>query len=578
MPENPRPSPLSTPHHPRTTGHIMNARYAAAYRRISAASDAVAVADGADGSAAAASSASSAASRLPRVAAAAPPRTALPTPSIGHPRVVPFPVILQRRSEAAMRQRMSVVAARVTLLLLCDLALLGVVRLAFGLVRDDALLGRPLAALAAALIPMHSYPGTQVAVAVALGLLVFDNYGRGRRRRDARSLVAGSTLGLALVFWARLWGDGADAAGFVGFVAAAAALGGLFVAERSAIQFVVVRRLWGEELQPLRALVVGSAAFARRVRADATGADAATAAAGITVVGHVDVAESGAAAEDALGGVGDLVWLVQHHAVDTLLLDDGVDDALFADLLHIGDAAGCRVVALSRGFPVAGFVPHVVERNGVALVELVRPSLDAAQLLAKRAMDLLLATALLVALSPLLLLVALAVRLTSRGPVLFAQPRVGFGGRRFRMYKFRSMVADAEARKAALAAHSVYADPRLFKVVDDPRVTRLGAFLRRTSLDELPQLWNVVRGEMSLVGPRPPVVAEVGEYEEAHYARFGMKPGITGPWQVGGRNRVTSFDEVVRLETAYMRQWSIWKDFEILIRTVPAVLRMAGAH
>jgi len=552
----------------------MNARYAAAYRRISATSDAVAVADDAEGAAASAA----AARRSPRAAeAGSPPRTALPTPSIGHPRVVPFPVILQRRSQAAMRQRMSVVAARVALLLLCDLGLLGAVRVAFGLVRDDAVLGRAVAALAAALIPAHSFPGLQLAAAVALGLLVFDNYGRAGRRRDARTLMAGSTLGLTLVFWGRLWGDGASAAGFVGFVVAALALGGLFVAERNAIQFVIARRLWGEELQPLRALVVGSADFARRAREN--GSVAATDAAGIFIVGHVDVADSGeSAAAEALGGVGDLVWLVQQHAVDTLLLDDGVDHALFADLLHIGDAAGCRVVALSRGFPVADFVPQVIERNGVALVELVRPSLEAPQLVAKRALDLALATAALAALSPLLLAIALAVRLTSRGPVFFAQPRVGFGGRRFRMYKFRSMVADAEARKAALAAHSVYADPRLFKVVDDPRVTRLGAFLRRTSLDELPQLWNVVRGEMSLVGPRPPVVAEVGEYEEAHYARFGMKPGITGPWQVGGRNRITDFDEVVRLETAYMRDWSIWKDFEILFRTVPAVLKMAGAH
>lgn len=536
----------------------MNARYAAAYRRIAVASP---VGD---------DDAERAVTRRPPAK-----RAPVLTPSIGHPRVVPFPVILQRRSEAAMRQRVSVVFARVALLLLCDLALLGVVRLAFGFVRDDALLGHGVAALAAALIPLHSYPGLQVAVAVALGLLVFDNYGRAQRRRDARTLMAGSTLGLALVFWARLWGDGASLAGMVGFVLAALALGGLFVAERNAIQLVIARRLWGDELQPLRALAVGSAAFARRVRED--GSVAATDTAGIFVVGHVD-ADDGPAAEDALGGVGDLVWLVQHHAVDTLLLDDDLDAALFADLLHIGDAAGCRVLALSRGFPVADFVPKVIERNGVALVQLVRPSLEAPQLLAKRAMDLVLAGAALVALAPLFLLVALAVRLSSRGPVFFAQPRVGFGGRRFRMYKFRSMVADAEARKEALAARSVYADPRLFKVVNDPRITRVGAFLRRTSLDELPQLWNVVRGEMSLVGPRPPVLSEVGEYEETHYARFGMKPGITGPWQVGGRNRVTDFDEVVRLETAYMRDWSIWKDFEILFRTVPAVLRMAGAH
>jgi lipopolysaccharide/colanic/teichoic acid biosynthesis glycosyltransferase len=140
------------------------------------------------------------------------------------------------------------------------------------------------------------------------------------------------------------------------------------------------------------------------------------------------------------------------------------------------------------------------------------------------------------------------------------------------------MVRDAEKRQDGIAARSIYGDGRLFKVKDDPRVTRVGRFLRRTSLDELPQLWNVMRGDMSLVGPRPPVPQEVALYEEHHFARFHMKPGITGPWQVGGRNNVTSFEEIVRLEADYMRYWSIGKDIEILLRTLPAVLGQRGAH
>jgi lipopolysaccharide/colanic/teichoic acid biosynthesis glycosyltransferase len=140
------------------------------------------------------------------------------------------------------------------------------------------------------------------------------------------------------------------------------------------------------------------------------------------------------------------------------------------------------------------------------------------------------------------------------------------------------MVANAERLKSKLECESVYTDQRLFKVRRDPRVTRFGVLLRRTSLDELPQLFNVVAGQMSLVGPRPPVPQEVALYDEHHYARFEMRPGITGPWQVGGRNNITDFERVVDLEVGYMRHWSIWKDFEILIRTVPAVLRMDGAH
>jgi lipopolysaccharide/colanic/teichoic acid biosynthesis glycosyltransferase len=140
------------------------------------------------------------------------------------------------------------------------------------------------------------------------------------------------------------------------------------------------------------------------------------------------------------------------------------------------------------------------------------------------------------------------------------------------------MRADAEAHVEELRDVSIYNDPRLFKVVHDPRVTPLGRFLRKSSLDELPQLFNVIHGSMSLVGPRPPLPAEVEAYGDRSYLRFDVKPGITGPWQVNGRNSITSFDEVIALEAAYVNGWTIWRDFVILARTVPAVLRMEGAH
>jgi lipopolysaccharide/colanic/teichoic acid biosynthesis glycosyltransferase len=182
-----------------------------------------------------------------------------------------------------------------------------------------------------------------------------------------------------------------------------------------------------------------------------------------------------------------------------------------------------------------------------------------------------------VVLSPLLALVAAAVWLDSGRPVFFRQRRVGLGGSEFWIAKFRTMVPDADARRDDLLDRSLYTDGRLFKVKDDPRVTRLGSVLRRTSLDELPQLWNVLLGDMSLVGPRPPMTSEVALYEMHHYARFYVRPGITGPWQVNGRNSVTDFEEVIRLENDYIRDWSIWKDLGLLIRTVPAVLFMRGA-
>jgi lipopolysaccharide/colanic/teichoic acid biosynthesis glycosyltransferase len=176
------------------------------------------------------------------------------------------------------------------------------------------------------------------------------------------------------------------------------------------------------------------------------------------------------------------------------------------------------------------------------------------------------------------LTIAATVRVSSSGPILFRQRRVGLGGKPFKIIKFRSMVHDAESLRENLVPRSLYNDARLFKMKDDPRVTQLGAFLRRTSLDELPQLWNVFRGEMSLVGPRPPLPSEVDLYEDHHYTRFDVKPGITGPWQVSGRNSITDFEEVIRLETGYIRGWTIWKDLGILLKTVPVVLFMRGAH
>lgn len=182
----------------------------------------------------------------------------------------------------------------------------------------------------------------------------------------------------------------------------------------------------------------------------------------------------------------------------------------------------------------------------------------------KRLFDLLGATLALLLLSPLLLVAALAVRLDSPGPVFYRQQRVGRGGVPFSIHKFRTMCHGAGGP--------------LLTVGDDPRITRVGAFLRRTRIDELPQLINVLRGEMSLVGPRPALPSEVARYKPHHFVRFEVLPGITGPWQVGGRNAITDFEDVVKLESAYIRGWTVWRDLVILARTVPAVVSMRGAY
>jgi lipopolysaccharide/colanic/teichoic acid biosynthesis glycosyltransferase len=193
----------------------------------------------------------------------------------------------------------------------------------------------------------------------------------------------------------------------------------------------------------------------------------------------------------------------------------------------------------------------------------------------KRAVDVAGSALLLTSCLPVLLLAALAIRLESKGPVLFGQMRCGRGGRRFRMWKLRTMTHDAEARKQALL-HLNEMDGPVFKMRRDPRVTRVGGVLRRLSIDEIPQLWNVLRGEMSLVGPRPPLPEEAMRYSPSQRRRLAVTPGLTGLWQVSGRNEL-SFEEWVRLDLEYVAQASLALDLRILARTVPAVLRGRGA-
>lgn len=194
----------------------------------------------------------------------------------------------------------------------------------------------------------------------------------------------------------------------------------------------------------------------------------------------------------------------------------------------------------------------------------------------KRAADVLLAGGALFALAPMLIVAALAVRFTSQGPILFAQTRVGRGGRLFRFYKFRSMVVNAEELKAELAAQNEHAGP-IFKMKRDPRITRVGRFLRKYSVDELPQLLNVIRGDMSIVGPRPPVPSEVVKYESWQLRRLSVTPGLTCIWQTSGRSRVT-FEEWMRMDLEYIDTWSLGLDAKLVLKTFRTVLLADGAY
>jgi exopolysaccharide biosynthesis polyprenyl glycosylphosphotransferase len=203
--------------------------------------------------------------------------------------------------------------------------------------------------------------------------------------------------------------------------------------------------------------------------------------------------------------------------------------------------------------------------------------LEPGAMFVKRCLDVVGASIGLIFMLSILPFVACGIRIDSPGPIFFGQERVGKHGRRFKCWKFRSMHVDAEARKKELQQLNEL-NGAVFKIANDPRVTRFGRFLRKTSIDELPQFWNVLRGEMSLVGTRPPTVDELEFYDNWHMKRISIKPGITGLWQVSGRNRIKDFDEIVKLDIRYIENWSLGLDLRILLRTVFEVLSLRGAH
>lgn len=279
-----------------------------------------------------------------------------------------------------------------------------------------------------------------------------------------------------------------------------------------------------------------------------------------------------------LGCVEDLPEIVVKLPVDEVILavDRGDLDQLEQVFLF------CEEIGVKTRL-ILDFFPHVLARveleelDGTPLLTFTTTPGNEAALLAKRTIDVTLSALLgVLALVPLAVS-ALLIKLTSRGPVLFRQTRCGLNGRPFTLLKLRTMVADAEERLEEVA-HLNEHDGPVFKAANDPRVTAVGRLFRRFSVDELPQLWNVFKGEMSLVGPRPPLPEELARYERWHRRRLSMKPGVTGLWQVSGRNEISDFEEWMALDLAYIDNWSLTLDLKILARTVPAVLTGRGAR
>jgi exopolysaccharide biosynthesis polyprenyl glycosylphosphotransferase len=248
-------------------------------------------------------------------------------------------------------------------------------------------------------------------------------------------------------------------------------------------------------------------------------------------------------------------------------------------LRQLGWALASRNVGLIMApalTDIAGPRIHTQQVAGLPLIHVTTPTLEGGQRVAKRLFDVAVSAVLIVMAAPLMAILALMVKLDSRGPILFKQERVGIEGTHFGMLKFRSMVVDAELQLAELAHHNE-GNGVLFKIKNDPRVTRVGGFLRKYSLDELPQLFNIVAGSMSLVGPRPPLPREVEAYEQDVRRRLLVKPGLTGLWQVSGRSNL-SWQDSVRLDLYYVENWSLAGDLVILLKTARAVFRSTGAY
>ena len=278
-----------------------------------------------------------------------------------------------------------------------------------------------------------------------------------------------------------------------------------------------------------------------------------------------------------LGGLKDLETILRNQVVDEVFVFLPIKSfySEIEEVLHV-----CERVGIEAKIPTELFSRNLARAKVSVYADLpvidfyTSPKMNW-QLFVKRHLDLMVSTTILLLLAPLFIVVSIMIKATSDGPVFFRQKRLGYNGRIFSCLKFRTMIRNADEMKKELLALNEMDGP-VFKIRKDPRVTKVGRFLRKTSIDELPQLVNVLIGDMSLVGPRPPVPEEVRQYDLEDRRRLSMKPGVTCFWQINGRNKI-SFEKWMELDKQYIDQWSLWLDLKILFKTIPAVLRGSGA-
>lgn len=455
-----------------------------------------------------------------------------------------------------------------------------------------------IVSVAAGTAPLLAEPATGAAVAGATGLLA-DVSASGQ---DPRVLLAVMALAMVVVWWAALAFSAprttigirrreiarvavvsVNVFGLLGIVLALTdahpLYAQLFLAAPIGVAgLICARAVWGHRLAAerrdgwpfSRTLIVGRPADVRSV----TAVLGDTASSGYRVVGAVEF-DDAPSTQAAAAQIADEAARVGADAV--LVASAAASDAQF--IKRIGwclEGTAAELIVANGLVGVARARMSLRAIDGLPLVHVRMPDYDGGAHAVKRVFDIAVSIVALTVIAVVLPVIALAIVADTRGPVFFAQERVGRDGRTFRLLKFRSMTPTAEAELSRLRALNEASGP-LFKLRDDPRVTRVGRFLRRYSIDELPQFWNVLVGHMSVVGPRPPLPSEVLSYDDSAVRRLYVKPGITGPWQVGGRSDLT-WDESVRIDLRYVENWSVWTDLQIVLRTAAVVVRPKGAY
>lgn len=475
------------------------------------------------------------------------------------------PRLRVQRSAIRTRQRHFLRAVRrISLLVGLDLAIVVGARQALHALREASW----SAPVVLELFPPGFLGGWGSVGAFVVGLAFAGAYGSEERWGSPPVVLRGAAIGAGLGLWQSLDTVGAVSTG-VRWLVTVSVVATLLVAMRAVLKVAVLRYRLAAKPEDRAILVGDPLSFSGRQAAQAVAAWP-----GMRSLGWLS--ERGGAG-DYLGHPSAVWEVLCESGTDTVLLCGDVDSGIFDAVVEAAAVAGCRVLSLRPRGMLLATRPRLLGAGSVRMLELTFPASRAGQDGLKRVFDVVIAGALLLALSPMLVAISLWIKLDSPGPVLFIQDRVGQAGRVFPMWKFRTMSDGADDLKEELAHLNGSGDPRLFKIPHDPRITKAGAILRRWSLDELPQLWNVFRGQMSLVGPRPFFEADLAAYDDHHFIRLTVKPGLTGLWQVTGRSSIVDFEEVIELDREYVERWSFGLDLKILACTLPAVLRRTGA-